>query len=410
MSGAYIDKKVVLTACVVVAFLVASSMLILFYNNEDKDNQLRLIGRVNTEGSGVYLKNDQYAGEYLEVDSFGKPVLDSDGKIQYHKEFWGGKIFGTPGTTSIQHMQLQTIVQKDLGLKFKPYINGESLSDDTVYYIPSITNAEAFISSSQSVPKLVGGIIWEPQYSSLIAGGCVKMMLTSDFEPGHTCCVIGASHDYITNHSDVTVRFLAAYNATVDRINDILKHPSSEDYRKLIESAKNQTGIKNESVIESALKNVNYTSKDTTYTSGSAPLADLEKTIAELADTYYSLGGVLKVSMDQMKFSGTHSFAQTFVDDGYLLKALGFGEPSPAGYSKATIRVAYISGDIHTSLALGFGTELGIFAQYGIVVSLSAAANGAGVATSLQNGEANFGFMGAPPILTTVINSKLVNA
>ncbi len=411
MSGAIIDKKVALTACVVVGFILASSMLILFYNNTEEDNQLRLIGRVNTEGSGIYLKSTESASTYIEFDTVNNvPILDSEGNIQYHASAWGGKIFGTPGTTSIQHMQLQTIVQNSLSLKFKPYSAEGTLDSDTVYYLPSITNKAAFESSVGSISGLVGGIIWEPQYSSLIESGCNKMMLTADFEPGHTCCVIGASHKYISNHSDQTVRFLAAYIKTVEDINAALADHTSDDYATLVNVAKNQTGITDTDVIEAALDIVTYTYADDSYTSGSAPLTDLQTTIENLADTYYSLGGVLKVSMENLGFSSTHKFAQTFVDDGYLYQAINFGEPSSAGYSKTAISIAYISGDIHTSLALGYGTEKGYFEDYGIVIEMSPAANGAGVATSLQNGEANFGFMGAPPITITSINSKLVDA
>lgn len=413
MSGAVIDKKIVLTACIVVSFLLASSMLILFYNNEESDNQLRLIGRVNTEGSGIYLKSGESPGDYIEYDAVAEePILDSEGNVQYKSAGWGGKIFGTPGTTSIQHMQLQTIVLTKLtGMKFKPYTEGEALQADTVYYIPSITNAAAFKSSTTSISQLVGGIIWEPQFSSLLGSeyNCKKMMLTADFEPGHACCVIGASHDYLMKHSDITVRFLAAYIKSVEAINAAKADHSSEAYTKLIECAKTQTGISDNTVIEQSIENVTFTYADQGYTAGTTPLADLQKTVEGLADTYYSLG-VLKTSMRDMGFSTTHRFSQVFVDDGYLYQAINFGAPSSAGYAKAAITIAYIAGDIHTSLALGYGTELGFFNEYGIVIDMSPAANGAGVATSLQNGEASFGFMGCPPILQTSINSKLVDA
>ena len=49
------DKKVVLTAAIVVAFLLSSSILVLFYNQEAEDNEINLVARVNTEGSGIYL-------------------------------------------------------------------------------------------------------------------------------------------------------------------------------------------------------------------------------------------------------------------------------------------------------------------------------------------------------------------
>lgn len=396
------DKKVALTACVCAAFIIASAMLIVFYNHDDEDNQLRLVARVNTEGSGIYVDGDEMPADYATVEN--------SGEITYHKDNWGGKIFGTPGTTSIQHMQMQTLVTQKLGLKFSPYTEGGSLNSDTVYYIPSITNAAAFTASAKQIPALVGGIIWEPQFSKLvIENNCKQLLLTSQIEPGHTCCVIGASHDFLENNSQITVRFLAAYAKTVDAINDAKADHSSDAYKQLIDVAKKQTGIDNTDVIENALGIVNYTATDRSYTSGSAPLSELEDNIEDLAIRYSQLGGVLKNSMSDIGFSSEHSFAQTFVDDGYLNQALNF-TPSEAGYNSREITISYISGDIHTSLALGYGQELGIFEKYGIEINAEGAGNGAGVATSLQNGEADFGFMGAPPITITSINSGLVQA
>ena len=50
----------------------------------------------------------------------------------------------------------------------------------------------------------------------------------------------------------------------------------------------------------------------------------------------------------------------------------------------------------------------GFFEDYGIKVNLSSAVNGPGVATALQNGNAQFGLMGAPPCTITAINGELV--
>lgn len=395
------DKKVVLTAAIVVAFLLSSSILVTFYNPTEEDNEIRLIGRVNTEGSGIYLKPMENPDDYVKIDS-------GTGAITYFPDAWGGKIFGTPGPTSIQHMQLQAIVVNDLGLKFESYDTGETLYPDTVYYLQSITNANLFMSTVPLEPKLVGGILWEPQFSKLIEEyGCVEMMLTSDLEPGHTCCVIGASHKFITANPDITVRFLAAYIKSVDQMNSVIQNPSSQEYRDLLEIAMKRTGISDQAIIESSLETVSFVYGNTSpEDTEDAPLTSLESDIADLVDSLYEISGTLSQSLKGLGFSNSHEFAESLVDNGYLSQAMEF-TPNPNGYSKKTITVSYISGDIHTCLAMFYGEELGIFAQYGIELDADGAANGAGVATSLQNGEADFGFMGAPPITIAVINGAL---
>ena len=114
------DKKVVLTAAIVVAFLLSSSILVLFYNQDTEDKEINLIARVNTEGSGIYIDAKYEASDFIVVDSEGNPLPDADGNIQYHKEFWEGKIFGTPGPTAIQHVQLRQIVES-MGYTFTVY-------------------------------------------------------------------------------------------------------------------------------------------------------------------------------------------------------------------------------------------------------------------------------------------------
>lgn len=396
------DKKVVLTAAIVVAFLLSSSILVLFYNQTAEDKEINLIARVNTEGSGIYIDDEYQASDFLVVDANGAPVLDSDGNIQYHKEFWEGKIFGTPGSTSIQHIQLKSIVEKSLGYKFLVYTTGANTSPgcNTVYFNDSITNAAAFENS----PQLDGGIIWQPQYEALLQSTvrpCNSMMTTADFDPGHTCCVIGASHEFITSNSEVTVRFLAGYIDSVNWINNALKDKSSEEYAQLIQIAMERSGINNRNVIEAALDSVIYTyGGNIAGDTPERPLASLEAAIVDLVDGLGMNNNVLRQG-----FSSVEEFAQRYVNDGFLAQAMQF-EKDPAGYSQATVTVAVIAGDVH-QLAIHLGMDLGFFSNYGINISVSNAANGAGVATSLQNGEADFGFVGAPPMTITVINGGL---
>ena len=248
----------------------------------------------------------------------------------------------------------------------------------------------------------------KPQYEALLESTvrpCNSMMTTADFDPGHTCCVIGASHDFITHNSDITVRFLAAYVESVDWLNNALKDKSSEEYAYVLDLAMERTGISNRNVIESSLESVIYTYgyDESLGDTKERPLASLEGAIADLVE---DLG--LKNNVLRQGFSSTNEFAQRYVNDGYLSQALDY-QKSESGYSMYSVKVAVIAGDIH-QIAIHLGQSLGIFESYGIELNISSAANGAGVATSLQNGEADVGFVGAPPMTTTVVNGGLIPA
>ncbi len=394
------DRKVALTAIVVVTFILSSCILVTFYNPTEDDKELNAIARVNTEGSAIFIDTQKgIPSNYL--------TIDKNNNITYNVDGWRGKVFGTPGTTTIQHMQLQEIVTEKLGLKFTLYTEGAK-DPGCVYYISSVTNASVYIST----PVLAGAIVWEPQVEAALndsARNTVILATTAQLFPEHTCCIIAGSHEYMQNNSDVTVRFLAAYTESVDWVNNALKDKSSAEYAKLVKIAKEKTGNQfSNKIIEDALASVNYTygmsgNGDTVDT----PLISLEKDIEGLVQGYYDLGA-LQRSMKSLGYSSIHEFSQRFVNDGYLSQALQL-DKSASGYSKVSVKVAVIAGDIH-QIAIHVGIELGYFDEYGIAVNISSASNGAGVATSLQNGEADFGFMGAPPIVTTVINSGLTHS
>ena len=404
------DKKVAMTAAIVVAFLLSSSILVLFYNQTEDDKEINLVARVNTEGSGIYIDAKYVASDFIEVDSDGEPVKDDDGNVIMKTDFWRGKVFGTPGSTSIQHIQLQTLVT-GMGLKFTPYSEGVDQSSTTsnVYYVQTITNAAAF--EAESNKYIDGGIIWEPQYHALLLSEkrrCNSMMTTGDFDPGHACCVVGASHEFITSHSDETVRFLAGYIESVDWVNAALADKSSDDYEELLNIAQAKTGM-SRAVLAEAMDSVVYTyGGNGTGDSADAPLMSLESDITKLVNNLYKLDGVLRVKLKDAGFSSSHELAQRFVNDGYLSQAMAY-EKSASGYGRSTVTVAVISGDVH-QIAIHVGIEKGFFSEYGINVNTTSAANGAGVATSLQNGEADFGFLGAPPMTITAINGMLIKS
>lgn len=369
--------------------------------NKTSDKEINLIAKVNTEGSGIYLDDKFEDADFVTIDGT---------KATFHAAAWGGKVFGTPGSTSIQHMMLQDIV-KNMGLKFSIYRQGSLLAPDTVYYEAGITNVAAW----EGKTYLDGGIIWQPVYEAIIEDTSGKHpaqgMITTDLiDPNHTCCVIGASHAYTSSHGDETVRFLMSYVKSVDWVNAALDNKTGDDYKYLVQLAVKKTG-QTESVVKAALDTVKYTYGMDAGDTVDKPLNSLIATEEKLVSSYYAMSdGPLKVKLDKLGFKGPTAesdFAKKFINGSYLADALkrnGTSNPS-----NVEIKVGVIAGDVH-QIALHLGVAKGFFTDNGITLKVSESPNGSGVVTSIQNGAADFGLMGAPPITITVINGELVKA
>ena len=109
---------------------------------------LSIIGRVNSEGSGIMLKPGEKASDYITVQTDapaeGAKYIKKDDKYYvFNVEKWGGKIFATPGNATIQHVQLGELA-KLMGLKYVAYVDGTSLSSDTLYYIAGVASFADF--------------------------------------------------------------------------------------------------------------------------------------------------------------------------------------------------------------------------------------------------------------------------
>lgn len=411
------DKKIMAVGIVAVILIAAVAVFFVTKEKDDggdnptvTDNDMSIIGRVNTDGSGIYFKAGENAADYVtkvNVEPTSGAYLGGNGTwIVFNPSAWGGKVIGDPGEATIQHVQLGEIA-KVMGLKFVKYQIGTSLSNDTLYYLAGVGNYANFKSTLSTTPALLGAFNWEPQYSIAARDGCVAIATTNDMFPEHTCCIIGASHSYITNHSDETVRFLAAYIKSVDKMKAAIEAGSGADYDALIKVAKDKVSMpglsdeQKEAAILDAFKLVNYTYADTTDKTVSDPLANLKKDIADLAVSFYP--GQVGQSYSDLGFSSAEALAEKFVQSSYIKDAMNF--ESQASYSKASIKVAAISGDIH-QLALHYGISEGIFDEYGLDVTVVSQANGPAVYTAIHAGEASLGFIGAPPMTINAMNAK----
>ncbi len=402
------NTKIVAVAVAAIIAIAAVGVYVLMDDTEDNDN-MNIIGRVNNDGSGIFLKEgttDVYAYTVTEKPTEGYYLGGGDKWVVFNKDVWAGKVFGTPGAATIQHVQLNQIVSL-MGLEFKQYTVGQTIDKNCVYYIPGVNNYDKFVSTLADTPDMVGAFMWEPQYSVALQDNCVGLATTNDMFPGHTCCTIGAQNAFIVNNEDITVRFLAAYIEAVNEMSGFIKAGEGEGYQKVIDVALDKVNMPSDmseeekiAAIESAFELVVYTYKD--VGDSADPLADLRSDISNLAEEFYEIDQV-KNSYSDLGFSSADELAESFVKSDYIIKAEKYQLPDEP-LETANITVAVINGDIH-QLVIHYGIAVGIFEDYGINITLSGQAGGPGVYTAMANGDAQFGFIGAPPMTINSMNS-----
>lgn len=362
---------------------VAAAMVILsctgwyMSSNTPSDDSIVVVSRVNTEGSGI----------------FGDIGITYD-----NPSTWGGKVFITPGVSSIQHMILQDLVENHFHMKFQKSGTG-SPSPDTVYWMEA-SGGVGTMKELYSNGTVQGGIVWEPIYSSIILdpslGSKVHgIILTNDLDPGHACCVIGVNRAYAQNHGDDLIRFLAAYTDVVEWMNKA-KAEGGAKYDQLVAWAVAFTG-QSQSVVVASLTNVTYQYE----------LTNIKSQISNMIDIYTSIG-LLSNTVEDLGFNSKGAFTDWFVNDRYLAAATTttVGPDSYTNAPSISLTVACLAQDIHQlALYIGGDGQLGTFKDYKITLNTHVI-NGAGgiVATELIKGIADIGFLGAPPATLFTIN------
>lgn len=383
------DKKYIAVAVVVVLIVAAVGIYAVVNHEDDEKKTVSAIARVNTEGSGIYLKSTYDVNDFY--------TKDTSGNIKLTKEAWDGKVFGTPGTSSIQHVQLTQLVN-EMGLNFKAY-DGTKTSGN-VYYVDTVKDYDAAINKMASL--LDGGIIWQPQYAKIADDSQYQeFLLTNDLFPGHTCCVIAGYESFMTSNPEVTVAFLAGYTDAVKYIQKALDNKDSEEYQKLLEICVKYTSGLDKDQIEAALATITYTFAD----DSAGSLSKLAKDIGDLEVDLKNLESISK-DITSLGFKDSTEFGNAFVDDSYMKKALA-GDVQKA--ENKTVTVAAINGDIH-QIGLRVAQDLGYFENYGLNVVYKGLSNGGDVAKDLFSGNSDFGFLGAPPLTSYAVNNSQIHA
>ena len=413
------DKKIYAVIAVVIIIVAAAAAVVLTRDGGDgptaSDRDVSVVGRVNTDGSGIFLKSSENPEDYVTLVEGAEPVDEEyylgggDRWVVLHKEAWGGAVFGDPGEATIQHVQLGQIAE-ELGLKFVKYTNGTAIDKNTLYYIPGVNTYQMFESQLINNPQMVGAFVWEAQYSVALQDGCKRLAITNDLFPGHTCCIVGAQHSYISTHQDETVRFLAAYVESVREMKDAIANHVTGEMDELMEIAINNVTMpltmKQEqkiAAIESAFEIVNYTYADSDTAAN--PLDKLTSDMASLAEDFYQSGQISKTPQ-QLGFDSYSDMASVLVQGQYMYDALHYEKQD--SYDTANITVAVLTGDIH-QLAIHYGMAKNIFADYGINIILSNQSAGPAAFTAMANGSAQFAFLGAPPMTTNTINGGYIS-
>lgn len=160
---------------------------------------VKIISAAQTEGSGIIV-NDQ-AG-----------INDA--------QSFKGKTIATPGDASIQHVLLASYL-KD---------NGMSLDDinESAMKVPSINDA-------LKTGNLPAAITFQPYVSlGTTDDGIKELVDSSEILPGHPCCVVVASDDFLKNHKDTAKDIVDIHKNATDFINEKVSSGKTAEVVKLL--------------------------------------------------------------------------------------------------------------------------------------------------------------------------------
>ena len=160
---------------------------------------VKVISSAQVEGSGI--------------------IVTDDSNIKSAQDL-SGKTIATPGEASIQHVLLSAYLKT----------NGMSLDDinESAMKVPSINDA-------LKTGNLPAAITFQPYVSLGEADDNINELVDSaQIMPGHPCCVVVASDDFIKNHEDTAKDIVAIHENATTFINEQIKANKTDDIVKLL--------------------------------------------------------------------------------------------------------------------------------------------------------------------------------
>ena len=145
----------------------------------EKGVPVKVISGVQTEGSGIVVSNSSGITSVQDLE---------------------GKSIATPGEASIQYML------------FKYYLNQNNIDIKdlkvSAMKVPSMNDA---LKSNQ----IDGMLTYEPFVTTAVENGNTELVDSSEIIPGHPCCVVAASDDFLKEHPDEAKKIVEIHdNAT----------------------------------------------------------------------------------------------------------------------------------------------------------------------------------------------------
>ncbi|MDR0778046.1 MAG: ABC transporter substrate-binding protein [Methanomassiliicoccaceae archaeon] len=372
------NATVIIVVGLLVFFTLGTGFIVMSNSSSDEGElDINIIAKANINGSGI----------------FAKGKLSITPGTQEEINAWGGKLFMTPGASSIQHNMLNKFVTEDLGLKFVMYTSG-SLSPDTVYWIA--VAPMNMLNTLKLDDRIEGGFPWEPFFSEIVLTyPSFETAITSEeMEKNHPCCMVAAKASFLKNNEGAVLRFLTAYTESLDWVNKALSDLSSGDYINLLKMTSEFTNITDLGILSAAFSNMTYM-YNLVDSSGAETL---EKYTEKLIKTFESLNIITK------RVNDPAAFANQFINHTYLDKVLN-DKPTFDISKRIKIKVGHLAGDIHQ---IGFvvGMKLNMFSNYGLDITTIMYANGPAVMQAFQFGIIDIGILGLPPAVSGTANFR----
>jgi len=383
------NAKLWAVVAVMIVTLSASGLL-LEGNSANRDDKIVITARVNAEGSGIFYAGDPT--ELVERDVSGNFV-------NFKSEGWKGKIFMTPGQSTIQHTMLAEIVH-GFGDDWELRENGKgNPTGNFVFYQTTPPKIMQSTYEGGTGIAVDGGIIWESYFTQIMITSTRpvnEVVQTGELSPNHACCVVAVNRTFAENSPEAVARFLAAYTVAVDWVIDALANPSTDEnsaYYELVTIAMGYTNTSNRDVVEQAFSNVEYL-----YEIGA-----LRDDIANLVTEFQEIPNTLRNTPEGLGFEDADDFANWLVDDKYL-ESSRYIRLHPEELSDwKSINLAVLTGDIH-QVAAQVAKVKGFFRDYKVSVNLFEQGAGMDVMIQLMSGNVDIGFCGAPPAIINTIN------